>query len=207
MHFFDTCSPQLPIFNFENKEIITINFFLALPIVGYLHQLSPIKTSQRNNPYFDVQLQTQTDNIRNVCFSADKHGQFKHKFESSSPVKITNYTLKRNNRTKACEIHINKRTRLEEPNAEEVNFDIQQQTVIQIMLVMDIAQVLETSQAQVSIIGKVKLHGPVETVTTKSKVLKKQEASITDDSASVRLVLWENDISKITDEGNGTTVQ
>jgi len=38
-------------------------------------------------------------------------------------VKISNYNLKRNARTNDFEIHINKRTKLDEPTASEVNFD------------------------------------------------------------------------------------
>jgi hypothetical protein len=67
----------------------------------------------------------------------------------------------------------------------------------QIVPVTEIADALQNSQSQVSVRGKVIFHGPVEAILTKGKMLKKQEASITDDSASVRLVLWENDISKM----------
>ena len=52
---------------------------------------------------------------RAVCFSPEKHQQCKTTCESSSPIKLTKYQLKRNTFTEQDEIHINKRTRLFEP--------------------------------------------------------------------------------------------
>ena len=94
-------------------------FFAEKPIIAYVHGLSEIKTSQRNNPYFNLKLQAQDKTYRTVCFSPEKHGKCKANFESSSPVKITKFQIKRNNGTKEDEIHMNKRTRLEDPEEEE----------------------------------------------------------------------------------------
>ena len=47
-----------------------------------------------------------------------------------NPLHLLNFlsiNFKRNNRTAEDEIHLNKRTRLEEPNAVDFNFDIQEQ--------------------------------------------------------------------------------
>ena len=79
-------------------------------IIGYVHNLSEIKTSQRNNLYFDMSLQTQEKLYRALCFSPEKHQQCKTTCESSSPIKLTKYQLKRNTFTEQDEIHINKRT-------------------------------------------------------------------------------------------------
>lgn len=173
-----------------------------MPVVAYIHNLSPIKTSQRNNQYFDVHLQTENKSIRTVCFSPEKHRHFKQKLESSSPVKISNYNLKRNARTNDFEIHINKRTKLDEPTASEVNFDFKPAPQPQLTPVKEIVDILQSDQAQcqVSVVGKIKFNGPIETIMTKGKYLKKQEASITDNSESICLVLWENDISKVQDD-------
>lgn len=54
----------------------------------------------------------------------------------------------------------------------------------------------------VSVVGKVIYHGPVETIMTKGNFLQKQEATITDDTASARFVLWEKDINKVTDNSS-----
>ena len=150
--------------------------------------------------YFDMKLQTNSKTIRSVCFSAEKHSAFKKKYEASSPIKISNYSLKRNSTTNDVEIHINKRTKLDEPQDDEVNFDITQEMTPQILPTTDINEVLTSNKSQVSVVGRVVFHGPVETISTKGKLLTKQEASITDDTASIRVVLWENDISKISSD-------
>lgn len=100
--------------------------FLGGVMIGYVHNLSEIKTSQRNNLYFDMSLQTQDKLYRAVCFSPENHQQCKTTCESSSPIKLTKYQLKRNTFTDQDEIHINKRTRLFEPSSHEINFDIRQ---------------------------------------------------------------------------------
>jgi len=64
-------------------------------IVGYLHDLSNIKTSKYNNQYFDLKIQTSTNIYWTVCFSPEKHPTFKRKYESSSPIKLTKFQLKK----------------------------------------------------------------------------------------------------------------
>ena len=110
--------------------------------------------------------------------------------------------LKRNARTNDFEIHINKRTKLDEPTASKVNFDFKPAPQPQLTPVKEIIDILQSNQAQcqVSVVGKIKFNGPIETIMTKGKYLKKQEASVTDNSQSIRLVLWEDDISKVHDD-------
>lgn len=57
--------------------------------------------------------------------------------------------------------------------------------------------VAKESSTNVSVSGRVTFQQKEETVMTKGKTLKKQEALITDNSSSIRLVLWENDIKKV----------
>ena len=148
--------------------------------------------------YFDMHLQTEKETLRSVCFSAEKHTNFKAKFEASSPVKISNYHLKRNSRTQEMEVHINKRTRMEDAGNNEMDFDFKPEVGPQNETFVDIATVIDNkANGKVSVAGKVVFHGPSETILTKGKLLKKQEASLTDHTGSIRLVLWENDISKI----------
>ena len=79
-------------------------------MIAYLHNLSPIKKSQKNNMYFDMTLQTKNGTYRSVCFSPEKHSGFSSKYESSSPVKISRFQRKRNQSSNQDEIHINKQT-------------------------------------------------------------------------------------------------
>lgn len=175
-------------------------FFVDASLIGYLHGLSPIKTSQRNNNYFEVQLQTETNTLRSVCFSAEKYPEFQKKHESSSPVKLTNYSLKRNERSNADEVHINKRTKLHDPQPTEVTFDIKNPIEVpQVVTMSNVHEALKApNNSQVTVKGKIVFDGPQEKLKTKNgKVLQKQEAFITDDSDIMRLVLWESDMTRI----------
>lgn len=105
-----------------------------------------------------------------MCFSPEKHAALKRKFECSSPVKVNKYNLKKNDKTGEEELIWNKRTKIEEP---------------------------QESETVVNIAGRITLNGPTETVKVKGKTLKKQEALFTDNTGSVRLVLWEQDTTKM----------
>ena len=82
-----------------------------------------MKRSQANNDYFDATLQLKDKSMRAVCFSPDKHSSMKSKLESTSPIKISNYNIKRNRYTDQDELHINKRTKLSDSNKTEITFD------------------------------------------------------------------------------------
>ncbi|KAK2564311.1 hypothetical protein P5673_012570 [Acropora cervicornis] len=53
-------------------------------------------------------------------------------------------------------------------------------------------------QQQVNLQGRITFQGNNETLIAKGKTLKKQEAYLTDDTPSIRLVLWEDHIKKVT---------
>ncbi|XP_028417728.1 uncharacterized protein LOC114542249 isoform X2 [Dendronephthya gigantea] len=172
------------------------------PILAYIHNLSPLKSSQRNNLYFDLTLQTSQGSYRTVCFSPEKHSKCKSKSESSSPLKLSKYQVKRNTFTNEDEIFINKRTKLDEPREDEINFDIQfpsksseSATGLAAVNVKDVQAT--TNLTLVTLTGRVTFQGFEETILKNGKTLRKQEAVFTDNTASIRLVLWEQDINKV----------
>ena len=167
-------------------------------IIGYVHQLSPIKTSQNKNQYFDLKLQTGTSVYRTVCFSPEKHKVFKAKYESSSPIKLTKHQLKQNSRTNEDEVHVTKRTKVEDPNEKETDFDYNE-VALNEPATQRSAQELKTGEFNIiaNITGRVTFYGSAETLNIRGKSLQKQEATFTDDSGSIRIVLWENDIQKL----------
>lgn len=174
-------------------------------MIAYVHGLSEIKTSQRDNLYFEMKLQTKEKTYRTVCFSPEKHHQCNARFESSSPVKVSKYQLKRNTWTTEDEIHINKRTRLEEPETTDVLFDIQDQPCdedVKPGLTEVTSVVVGDVNVQVNVNGRLSFQGPIETILKKGKPLQKQEALFTDNSGTVRVVLWENDIARVTSGSN-----
>ena len=45
-------------------------------LTGYLHNISPLKKGSKTT-WFDMQIQTEAEVVRGVCFSAAKHNDFK----------------------------------------------------------------------------------------------------------------------------------
>ena len=166
-----------------------------------MHNLSPIKQSQRKNLYFDMELQTRHRSYRTVCFPPEKHANFKSKFEFSLPMKLTRFQLKRNVCNNDDEILINKRSRIEDPTDNEVDFDIQWLRWVNDQVssaIIDVASIVDgSSDAIANVRGRVSFQGFEETIPKNGKTLRKQEAIFTDNSAFVRVVLWEGDIKKI----------
>lgn len=170
------------------------------PITAYIHDLTEIKTSANNNLYFNLQLQTEEESFRAVCYSPDKHKSLKAKAETSSPIKITNYQKKRNKYTSDDEIHMSKRTKLSDPLEKQSNSDVKPLNALFSDKSFSTVENVATAkvQQQVNLQGRITFQGNNETLIAKGKTLKKQEAYLTDDTASIRLVLWEDDIKKVT---------
>ena len=150
-----------------------------------------------------MQLQTREKTFRAVCFSPEKHLKCKAVAESSSPVKIYNYQLKRNSRTQQEEIHMGKRSKLLDPDTEEVMFDFvahnsEEASQSHKPGLSSIEAVLEVEIGQhVNVYGRLTFQGPQQTIRKNEKTLLLQEAVITDETASIRVVLWENDPSRV----------
>ena len=146
-------------------------------------------------------VQTEEGSYRSVCFSAEKHPQLLSKYESSSPVKLTRFQVKKNCRTNEDEIHINKRCKIEDPLESEVNFDMKDLEIPdtpECTPGFTSVQNLITGDVNLAnVCGRITLQGSVETVMSKNKTLHKHEALFTDNSGTIRLVLWENDIARI----------
>ena len=156
-----------------------------------------MKVSRNNNNYFDVSVQMKEKTMRAICFSPEKMKPIRASLEASSPVKIWNYGVKRNSYTQEDEIHINKRTRLTEPDLSEVDFNVAERNVDQLLFHPVSDLVGNEAVGQVNIIGGVTFIGVPETVMSNGKTLSKQEAMLTDESGSIRIVLWEADIKRI----------
>ena len=161
-----------------------------------------MKRSQANNDYFDATLQVKDKSMRAVCFSPDKHSHIKAKIESTSPIKITNYNIKRNKYTNQDEVHINKRTKLSDPTKSEITFDFteitkEEQEDTQCTHSIQEIMANENAKSKVNITGRVTEIELPTTITSNGKTLTKQECTLTDETGSMRLVLWEEDTKRI----------
>ena len=109
-------------------------------------------------------------------------------------------TWRKKTLTDQDEIHINKQTRLFEPASHEISFNIQQLKPVkqENSIKMIPSEVLiQLANCKMNISGWITLKVSEETITSKGKTLRKQEALFIDNTATVWLVLWENDIDKI----------
>ncbi len=60
-------------------------------ISGYLHNVSPIKTSRKNNRYFNATLQVSRDEYHNtVVFATEKHDTLNTAATNKTPIKMKN---------------------------------------------------------------------------------------------------------------------
>ncbi len=177
---------------------LTFVSFVDLPVIGYIHQLSPIKQSQNNNAYFDLKVQTENRTVRTVCFSPEKHERFKRSFEASSPVKLSQFQLRPNRRTNEEEIIVNKRTKLDNPFEHEITFDITTKEVDYATTTTTVRDAKEVKPGTaITVLGRITFQGGTEQIDVRGKSLNKQETILTDESGSIRLVLWESDIQKV----------
>eukprot|EP00794_Sanderia_malayensis_P013192 gene13192-14539_t len=97
------------------------------------------------------------------------------------------------------EIIINKRSKLDDAPEDEVSFEYDHSLKKKEgrEVAVGEALILEVSTDPVSFSGRITFTGPQQTLTSKGRKLIKQECILTDESGSIRLVLWENDIADI----------
>ena len=95
---------------------------------------------------------------------------------------------------------MSKRTKLSDPLEKESNFDVKPLNALFSDKSFSTVENVTTAkvQQQVNLKGRITFQGNNETLIAKEKTLKKQEAYLTDYTASIRLVLWEDDIKKVT---------
>ena len=134
-----------------------------------------MKLSINDNPYFDLKLQMRNDVYRAVCFSAEKHQTFKRKYESSSPLKLTKFQLKTNQRNNEQEIHINKKSKIMDPQEDEASFDYrnlvtEQHPEEEAVTSVDGAKNMSIDKAKIcNIYGRVTFKGTPDEIVTKGK--------------------------------------
>ena len=83
-------------------------------VSGYIHKVSPVKTSKRQNRYFNAIIQTAEDEFHDiVCFNADRRNQLKSLEDTKAAVKISNITKTPGKRTSnSDDIQIDKRAKI-----------------------------------------------------------------------------------------------
>ena len=154
-----------------------------------------MKVSHAKNNYCDVTLQTKD----RISFLPENMKIMKSRYEQSSAIKLTNYAIKTNKFKEEEEVHMNKRTKITDPVATELDFDIRQvksdEDLATLTKVNDIIE-HNTKSSKVNVAGPVSFQGSAETIEV-DKTLQKLETILTDETGSIRLVLWEKDINRV----------
>lgn len=159
-------------------------------VTGYLHNLSPVKKSDKTN-YFDVQVQTDSKVVRGVCFSPQKHSQFASFCKNKSPVKITNITIK-DKHSECPSILMNNQTQLE---TAVPTFEVQKMPPVQ-----NISSLSPVNDRQViTIKAKIVQLSGVKVIGTRYGPKKKREGFLVDPYSSIKIVLWENFTNEVTE--------
>lgn len=166
--------------------------FLFFSDVYYIHDVSPIKKAKSGHTqYFNCILQGEGSAKKAVCFSPKKHPLLHDASESHSPVKITRYSLSKNE-----EIIIADQTRV---TLSKATFDcderFQRDAVISLNDLHSLApgQLLNTK----CFVGNTQ--EVVEQKVRSGDVVQKQEVTISDSTSSVKLILYGDYVNSLTE--------
>lgn len=164
-----------------------------VPISGYLHETTPLKTSRNNFTYFNFKFQTQSGLCDGVCFEKSIYNQVKQKEETQKSVRLSNYSLKRSlHDNSEMTIVINKRTKLE--NTFQCSFDHKApQTIFR--KIIEIKDISDFSL--VSVVGKVHIRSEPCEVKVKEHSVMKLDCNVGDDTSAIKLTLWDKNISLV----------
>ncbi len=161
-------------------------------ILCYVHNVSPLKHSQKT-AYFTAQLQTSpNDTVRAVSFSPRKRSDFSKYEDSKSPVKISKFKI--SSRHGSNDVIINNYTSVTPTAGESVLFEYQ---------AMSSGVATISSLQNVSLEQLVCLHAKVLDLTsvkilhTAHGPLKKQDGVLVDETSSIKIMLWEDDVEKL----------
>lgn len=167
------------------------------PITAYIHNVSPIKNSEKNTKWFDCQFQLEDKTVRGVCFDPTTalQEQYTKLSEKKSPVKITNFETGNKRKGFPPDVIIKKRTRIDELS-HSLPFQRQKssgstQATIGSLKDLQPGQLLSVS-------GMVSNLTDSKVVKTKaSRDISVRECQLTDPTGSVKLVMWDSFVDKV----------
>ena len=167
------------------------------PFKTYVHNVTELKLSQKNYSYFNFQLQSENSIIEGVCYETRFQKILKQKEETQSAIEIADYGLKRSLKDdNEDSLVINKKTKLN--NVTDCKFDF---TPIEEINVVKISQI-ETIQnySMISLIGKLNISSKPENIEINGKQIEKLQCKIGDETGSINVTFWGDQIDKITDK-------
>ncbi|XP_056613837.1 uncharacterized protein LOC130429354 [Triplophysa dalaica] len=165
----------------------------AVCISGYIHDVSPVKTSKRNNKYFNAVCQNGRDEYHDiVVFTADKHGTFTSAAGNKTAIKMNN--VKRELKNQDYVIMCNRQTTIDVTN---LTFEYRKnkmttQLTIAQLKEMDSHQMIPRLSAHVCHVNTC-----TEIIQNNNNDCEIKKCEIADQTATIQLVLWESYMDKV----------
>lgn len=166
----------------------------AAVIHGVVTELSPIKTSKKNTKvkYFTGMMSDSRKAVRMVSFDPSLHEPLEKSKKSSSTVKVTNCQVKASS-NEEIELVMTNRSKVE-MSPKKIKLE-EVMTLPQKNVSMNEVSHVSLNQ---SIMVHVKIISLSEPVIVSDRKLKKQDIVIGDKTGTCRLVLWEDDVGRLT---------
>ncbi|XP_033726298.1 uncharacterized protein LOC117315965 [Pecten maximus] len=167
---------------------------------GYIHDVSPIKRSKANNPYFEGTIQTADRQYqRLVCFDTNKHGTLQAAATSKTPLKLSSIkqSPSRADSTKS-DVVINQSSTLE-LKVRKLDFDhyaMKKQTGTTPTPIKTIVEQIPEYN-KVTIAGKVASIGEPIKQEVRGLNMTKQDVIIADQTDFINLTVWNNMVDSL----------
>ncbi|XP_020904010.1 uncharacterized protein LOC110242371 [Exaiptasia diaphana] len=187
---FKTLSPTASTSNITSKDDTDP------AIVGYLHNVSPVKKSAKGSEYFSFSIQEKKRTVKAICFSPKKHkSNVEQKAESSTPCKLTNFAPSASEQNV---IWINNNTQINDAIETTVDFSFNASSnspTAALVTTKDLEKI-QIFQA-ITIRGLIVFGGnQPESIPTKPDLIKK-EGLLLDKSGKIRITLWNEQIQRV----------
>ena len=157
--------------------------------VYFVHGVGPVKYGSSGNPYFNCVLQGQKTANKAVCFSPKKHKMLSEVSESKSPVKISKITPSQG------DLVINDSSNIKLLQKAQFKLDerFSSNATVSLADLHSLAprQVLST-KGYISRVG-----GEINHQTRTGREVSKQEILVSNDSTSVKLILYGKDVNSL----------
>eukprot|EP00794_Sanderia_malayensis_P001490 gene1490-1649_t len=164
-------------------------------IKGYIHDVSHLGTGE-SKTFFNFQLQTESETIRGVCFSPGKKRSFEQLAMKKSPIKLKKFI--RDKKKDSTDILMNEKVVVEELSPSDIQFEHRETVSQEDLDIMKLSNILP--EQLVTLKAKViNLQKQEEINTNTGAVLTKREALLLDPSGTIKIVLWEHDVTAISE--------
>lgn len=170
-------------------------------VSGYVYSVSPKKKSRKAFPYFEFKIQTGDEQSRRVvCYDESQRPKIRSFQDSREPVKLRNITRKPSIfNPQSLDIFVNKRSKIEKANNSTIDYEFNRNLEEEETSVTELSQLPNLAVEQLlTVEGRVNFDGdPIVRDTDGVQRTMLERCAITDDTATVKLTLWNDLIDEV----------